>query len=75
VDELCDRLLRAAIAKGTIAKVAAALEVEPAQVYRWLGGLRPSERERSQVVLRLKELEILADYFRRHSQGLSASQL
>jgi transposase-like protein len=72
VDEFCDRLLQVAIANGTIAKVAAALDVEPAHLYRWVGGLRPSERQRSQIVLRLKELEILKEYFQRHGAPLGA---
>jgi hypothetical protein len=73
MDAFCDGLLQAAIAKGTILRVAEALEVEPQQIYRWIGGLQPSERERSQVVARLKQLRAFEDYFDRRGKKARSS--
>lgn len=68
MDAQCDRLLQEAITDGTIAKVAEGLGVEPVQLYRWIGGLEPAERERPQVVTRLKQLQVFEAYFQRRSK-------
>ena len=73
MNSFSDELLRAALAEGTILKVAEALEVEPVQIYRWIGGLQPCDRERSQVVARLRQLRAFEAYFdRRKNRFVSA---
>ena len=73
MDAFCDELLQEALAKGTIFKVAEALEVEPAQIFRWIGGLQPSDRERSQVVARLRQLDVFEAYFERRNKQAKGS--
>lgn len=68
MDALCDELLQAAMAKGTILRVAEELEVEPEQIYHWIGGLQPSERERAQVIARLRQLRAFDAYFERRNR-------
>ena len=74
MDTFCDELLQAAIAKGTIRKVAEALEVEAAQLFRWLGGLDPADQEPAKVAARLKQLGLFEAYFDRRDEGLAAWQ-
>ena len=73
MDAFCDELLQEALANGTILKVAEALEVEPAQIFRWIGGLRPSDRERSLVVARLRQLRVFEAYFERRNKRAKGS--
>jgi hypothetical protein len=74
MDTFCDDLLQAAIAKGTIRKVAEALEVEAAQIFRWLGGLDPADQEPAQIAARLKQLGLFEAYFDRRNEALAAWQ-
>lgn len=74
MDATCDQLLQDAIAKGTVANVAEQLGVEPGDLYRWIGGLQPAEREARQVVRRLMQLELFEDYFQRRRKPSSRWQ-
>lgn len=73
MDAVCDELLQAALADGTILKVAESLDVEPEQIYRWIGGLQPSDRERSLVVARLRQLRLFEAYFERRNKRTNGS--
>jgi len=73
MDAMCDQLLQDAIARGTIARVAEELGVEPRQLYRWLGGLQPAERERAHVMARLRQLQAFEAYFARRSKAVGSA--
>ena len=73
MDAFCDELLQAALARGTVRKVAEALEVHPEQLYRWIGGLEPCDRRRPQVVARLRQLRLFEAYFERRGRRQGAA--
>ena len=56
-----------------IDKLAQALDVEPGELYRWIGGLQPADRERSKVAARLRLLRVFEAYFERRNQRIGAA--
>ena len=56
-----------------IDKLAQALDVEPGELYRWIGGLQPTDRERSKVAARLRLLRVFEADFERRNQRIGAA--
>ena len=73
MNSFADELLQVAVAEGTILKVAEALDVQPRQIYQWIGGLTPSDRERSQVAERLRRLRMFRHYFERREKATGSA--